>query len=258
MKKKYKLLKDDTIIVNGTTLYRIEAVCSFNNVDKGNKGGYIENEKNLSQIGNCWVFDNSIVYDKAKVYGNAQVFENSIVCDNAKVFNNALVYGKVKLCDNAEVCGNATVYKNALIYNYGKVCGNATVSGSAKICDYAGVYGNAVVEDNAVAKGNAMICDNAFVGDNAIVCGNSIVDGRAEICGNAEIRRTSDYYFGNTISGNRKHFTYTRSNKMWKVKRFYGTGKDLIEKTKRENEINGREFELIVKYVEELYSELKY
>ena len=51
MEKKYKLT-DETIEVNGKTLYRIEALKDFSNVKKGDKGGFIEKEKNLSHLGN--------------------------------------------------------------------------------------------------------------------------------------------------------------------------------------------------------------
>ena len=47
MEKKYKLT-DETIICGFATLHRIEALRSFGNVRKGDKGGFIESEDNLS------------------------------------------------------------------------------------------------------------------------------------------------------------------------------------------------------------------
>ena len=44
MEKKYRLT-DDTINVDGRTLYRIEALKDFNNVKKGDKGGFVEKEE---------------------------------------------------------------------------------------------------------------------------------------------------------------------------------------------------------------------
>ena len=46
--KKYRLT-DETIKVEGRTLYRIEALKAFWGQKKGDKGGFIENEDNLSQ-----------------------------------------------------------------------------------------------------------------------------------------------------------------------------------------------------------------
>lgn len=51
---KYKLI-DETIVVGGKTLYRIEAVTDFSNIRKGDRGGFVESKKNLSQNGNAWV-----------------------------------------------------------------------------------------------------------------------------------------------------------------------------------------------------------
>ena len=74
--KKYELT-DETIDVSGTTLHRIKALKDFGNVKKGELGGYVESERNLSQEGNCWVCGN------AKVCGDAEVCGNAKVCGDA-------------------------------------------------------------------------------------------------------------------------------------------------------------------------------
>ena len=79
MEKKYRLLKNDTITVDGKTLYRIEALRDFADVKKGDKGGYIESEDNLSQYGNCWAYDNARVYGNARVYDNVRVYDLSLI-----------------------------------------------------------------------------------------------------------------------------------------------------------------------------------
>lgn len=62
MEKKYKLT-DETINLNGVTLYRIEAIKDFGEIKKGDKGGFIESENNLALEGNAWVSDDACVYD---------------------------------------------------------------------------------------------------------------------------------------------------------------------------------------------------
>ena len=52
--KKYKLTKVTKEWL-GVTLYQIEALRSFGAVSKGEKGGYISKEDNLSQDGDAWV-----------------------------------------------------------------------------------------------------------------------------------------------------------------------------------------------------------
>ena len=64
--KKYKLTKN-TKDYFGAKLFQIEALMSFGSVSKGDLGGWIEKEGNLSMSGNAWVYGN------ARVYGNAWV-----------------------------------------------------------------------------------------------------------------------------------------------------------------------------------------
>ena len=73
---KYKLT-DETIDVNGRILRRIECVESFIDVKAGDKGGFIESEKNLSQDGNAWVSGDAKVYGSAWVSGDARVYGNA-------------------------------------------------------------------------------------------------------------------------------------------------------------------------------------
>ena len=115
MEKKYKLT-EETINVEGTTLYRIEAIKDFGDVKKGEKGGYVENEDNLSHYDNCWVYENAMVCGKAKVYDNAKIYDKAVVCDNARIYDNAKVYGNAQVYDYAEVWGNAVVYDNAKVF----------------------------------------------------------------------------------------------------------------------------------------------
>ena len=53
----------------------------------------------------------------------------------------------------------------------------------------------------------------------------------------------------NTWSSGR-WFTYTRSNKKWKVGCFYGTGEELIKKAYADSELSGKCYEAIVRAVE--------
>lgn len=70
---KYELINKTTNYL-GKTLYRIKALKSFSNVTKGDLGGYVQSDKNLSQIGNCWIYGNAKVFGKAVISGNARIF----------------------------------------------------------------------------------------------------------------------------------------------------------------------------------------
>ena len=88
MDKKYELT-EDTITCCGRTLHRVRAIKSFGGVKAGELGGYIENEDNLSQEGDAWVYGNAQVYDSARVYGDAWVYGDALVYGNAQVYGNA-------------------------------------------------------------------------------------------------------------------------------------------------------------------------
>ena len=157
--KKYKLT-DESITFCGRKLYRIEALKDFSNVKKGDKGGFVESEENLSQIGDCWIYD------------------------NAKVFENAEVFGNANICGNARVCGNA------------------------------------------------------------------------EIRGDATVASKFDYLVFKNCWSSGRYFTWTRSNNMWSVGCFYGTGEELIAKAYKDSELSGREYERVVKYVESMLKDM--
>ena len=216
--KKYEL-SNETIEIDGITLHRIKALKDFSDVKAGDLGGWVEKEDNLSQMGDAWVYDNAEVFGNAKVHGDAEIYRN------AKVFGNAKIY------DNAEVFGNAEIY------------GNAVISGNAKVFDNAQVYGDAIVYDNARVFGNARVCQGASV------CGNAMV------CGDAMVRCGADYIIFKNFWSSGRFFKWTRSNNMWKVGCFYGTGEELIEKAYKDSAKSGKEYEKIVRYVDSILAD---
>ena len=224
MSKKYKLT-DETINLNGVTLYRIEALKYFGEIKKGDKGGFIESENNLAHEGDAWVSDNAHVYGNACVFDNSQVYGNAFVSGYAQVYGDAFVYGNAWLYDNTRVCG------------YARVADNARVYGDANVCDDSSVFGSALVYDNAHVYGDAL------------------VRGYACVCGDAEISNKSDYIVFQNWWSSGRYFTWTRSNNMWSVGCFYGSGEKKKKKAYKDSELSGREYERVVRYVESILAE---
>ena len=102
--KKYEFT-DDKIEFDGQVLTRIRALVDIPrfNVKAGDLGGYIEKERNLSHIGDCWVGGNARVFEQARVFGNARVYGNALVFGNACVPGNA----KIESNDDFIVLGPA-------------------------------------------------------------------------------------------------------------------------------------------------------
>ena len=73
MIKKFELDLSSKITMFGIELFRIKALISFGNVKKGELGGYVEKEENLSHSGDAWVYGDARVSGDARVYGDARV-----------------------------------------------------------------------------------------------------------------------------------------------------------------------------------------
>lgn len=243
MERKYELDFNDSINVKGDILYRIVALKSFSNVKKGEKGGYIKSEENLSHEGNCWV------YDDARVHGS------SIVKDNATVQNYAIVWSSI-LEDFSRVSGNARVFGSSIrgasfINDFVNIT-HSTIEDS-QFWDCCAIEGSTII--NSDISGSAII-------ENAATVENSEIDGFVtiryvdlvymELHGNAVIENDHDYIiFKNNFSSGR-HFIWTKSNDMWSVGCFYGTGQELINKAYKDDERKGKCYEAYVNLVETL------
>lgn len=274
MQNKYKLLKDETRrSPHGDTLYRIEALKDFYNVRKGDKGGYIQAEWNLSQSGNCWVYDeayvwqdavvseNATIRDDAKAYVDAIVRGDSEVHGTANVFEHAIIDDCAVVGYSATVKGNAHVSEDAYICDVSIIRGNAKVLGDSRIRGYSEVFGNAIIKgESSISDSsltNFVIVDdarviNSKVYDNAVITGGVEVEN-AKITKDAVVKSNIDYLTlkNNWTSG--RTFTYTHSNKTYVVGCFTGTGEELIEKAYKDSEASGKFYENAVKYVESVY-----
>lgn len=160
--KKYKIRYD--LVYDGLTnpVYRIEALKDFSDVKKGDIGGYVENESNLSHEGGCWI------------YNDAMVSRDSIVSDNATVSDCANVRGGF-IYDNAKISGTVQVWRQSSVYGNAKVRGSATVNSNSQIFEDAEVFGE-----------GAIGCHSKVHGD-AVICGRAIISGE-------EITKTSQYF----------------------------------------------------------------
>lgn len=69
--RKYEII--DSRNWNGKTIRKIQALRSFGNVVKGQVGGWIESEDNLSHDGNCWINLDCVVCGDSKVTGDIVV-----------------------------------------------------------------------------------------------------------------------------------------------------------------------------------------
>ena len=160
------------------------------------------------------------------------------------------IYGNAMVYDNAKVSESAIVYENAIVREEAIIRGLAIVRGSSI------VRGLAIVRGSSIVEGHSLVLGNAVVSGTSIVRGISTVLGHASIF-NAKIERSSDYIVFQNWWGSLRHFTWLKSNNMWKVGCFYGTGEELIKKAYKDGEVSGKEYERVVKYVESILKDSK-
>lgn len=231
---KYKLTNESKIILK-TKVYRIEALIDiktpYGTVEAGSKGGFVESRRNLSDEGNCWVFDNAVVLNKAKVLENGQIYGNAKIYDNARVYGNAQISGKAQIFGSARIFGDARIYKSVKIYENAVVKNNACITDSAQIFGEAYVSGNSIISneskiydcarisDNAEVNGKSQIFNTATLEDSVKVDGNSKIFGIVSLCGTAVIpdlaviKSDSDYMCLGPIGSRDDFLTAFRSTK---------------------------------------------
>jgi hypothetical protein len=129
---KYKLTHQ-SMKHDGVPLYRIEAIASFGNVKAGERGGWVQNTRNLAKRGLAWIADEAVAYGKARISGNARLEGNASVHD-------AFVY------DDAKVSGNATVEDGATVRDHGRVSGSARMLENSSVTGYAHLRGDIVLQ----------------------------------------------------------------------------------------------------------------
>ena len=167
MEKKFELTDETFSFVK--TYHRIRALRDFGNVKKGDLGGFVEREGNLSHVGNAWISGNAKVRDNACVFDDAIVSGSALICDEALISGNAQVYGTVIIRNNATICNNAKIYGNA------RVCGKAVVAGDAE------VYDNALIEGRAWVK-TSQVCGCSYVAGTAVITDGGKVSQNQHVC----------------------------------------------------------------------------
>lgn len=167
MSKKYEFVKGDSIVTHYGILTRIRALRDLDTVSKGELGGYIALEYNLSHEGECWVADDAHVGGYAQVCGNAIVTRNAIVKDYASVGGEAYVSGQAQIKGRAVVEDLASVLGSACVDEVAIVRGDAEVHGS--------VLGISIVEDSVVVEERGLVYGESHLSGSLIVPSGTVV-----------------------------------------------------------------------------------
>lgn len=143
--------------IKGRLLYQVEALKDFSFIKKGELGGHVEKDSNLSQEGDCWVFPRATAVNDCEISGDALVSGRATISGNAKVREKASVHG------------NAQIQRDARVEGYSEVRGDAIVSGTVK--------------DSTIVEGNCNIGPLSVILDVARLSGRIHTEGLSRISG---------------------------------------------------------------------------
>ena len=172
--KKYEIVGEETFILPDKTkkvLLRIRATKNFATIKAGDLGGRIESEANLSQKGMCWVSEDSVVCEDARVYGDAAIIEGSLIKGNSRIYGKSMVSGtyvkdlanisgltyisKSHITDSTRVGGHSSI-RNALIGGRSRICGYAKIKSGTENGRLASII-DTRVGDDAIIEGSVCI-----------------------------------------------------------------------------------------------------
>ena len=207
----------------GVTLYRIVALRDIETilgiVKKGDLGGYVASEHNLSQDDECWVFANGKAFGQAIVTEEAVINDFGIIQDDAElsgnvilknygiVRENAIVTGECEIRGHAVVEGNVYLGGKYVIADNACIAGDVRINGIGRIVNSSYIYGHSILDGNihvskeAVIGGYAQLKGNVKITDSAIVNEHSLISD-CEISGKCKILGYSNVDYdvgGNTV-----------------------------------------------------------
>ena len=140
--KKFEL-SNITMEYKGRTLYRIKATKDFSDVKKGDLGGWVQYEENLSQQGICWI------YDDAKCMDNSRVTEDSIMRDFAEMYDCSKIHDCSQMFDHSEMHYCSEMHDYSQMHNYSQMHDFSEMHGNSMLKDKEKLYGKlySIVDD---------------------------------------------------------------------------------------------------------------
>lgn len=249
-REKYELVKEDRIEypvsfdIPSVTLYRIRALRDFScpvkirtgygqfkeiKVKKGDLGGYVESERNLSHDAGCWIFDDAKVFHKARVQ------------DNAHISNQAVVKKGAIIKDDSSVHDHSTVEGSAVLSGHSRAAGGSVISGDVKlngnvyVSDYCQVTNGSVLDGDIYLEGSICV-ENAKLTGTIVLFGQYLIT--FDVHNNEEIvcyttnRSITKFHEDIDILNLSESLAASTKKDIWSSTNFTGTSDELIEHVK--------------------------
>ena len=136
---------------HGRILYRIRALKDFSDVKKGDLGGWVSNENNLSQEGYCWI------YNEAKCMDNARMYDNSTMHDYSRMYDYSIMRG------NGEMYGHSEMFNYSEMYDYSIMHDNSIMYDYSEMHDHSRMYGDSILKDEEKLYGELISKVDKFI-----------------------------------------------------------------------------------------------
>ena len=162
MEKKYEITDETHPVYQKCRRIRALIDIPEIGVKAGDLGGFVESEENLSQTGNCWIFDSAIAMDNAWVMDNSQMYGDSQIWDNAKM------HGDSQIWDNAKMHGDSQMWGSS------RMSGNSKMRGNSQMFDDSWMSGNSQMWDDSQMHGDSQMCGNSEMRGNSKLTGTAI------------------------------------------------------------------------------------
>jgi hypothetical protein len=146
---KYEIT-NETRAIELKTVHRIRALKDFGDVKAGDYGGWVQTKNNLSQEGDCWIYDEAIAMDMARIKDNAKLMNESRASGHAKILDSAILTNSAEAFDRCHIYGNAKIQGFAKVYGEAEVYGDTVMKDQARAHKSAWVYGNDIVLSNTM------------------------------------------------------------------------------------------------------------
>ena len=256
--KKYELVMDDVYYLKNTHLFRIRALRDFGDVKKGDLGGYVQSERNLSHSGDCWLYNYSKCYNNGRVTKNAKLLgrsevkeyatatDNVVMMDYSTAQGDAYLGGSVIMRNWAVAGENCRVTENATLAQHSVTGGHTTITGKPYIGGYTYARGNIEI------SGEGTILGGPYIQGSVKISGSYHIFGKFTLSGQAKITKDSDLMiFRNFWSqdANGSDLVFIRPNNIYSMKGFIGSDFELINYVKENDPDNIEIFKNIIEMV---------
>ena len=153
-------------------------------IKKDTLGGWVEGYHNLNPLSdtNCWIHDNAIVCQNARVKNYAQVTDNAIICGNAVIDDDSSVK------DSAFIGGNCELFDFSCVSGNAKLSGDSVLLASATVSDNAIIIGTKETNRKGISK-QLLLKGSVYIYGNAEITGASFLNGDIQVFGNSKLEK---------------------------------------------------------------------